>query len=126
MEWGLGRSKNTLISQMSDSSQQEAMKQEEEDEYFNGLLIPKIGSKWIPKDSEYRQVDTVVGIWDCTKTTRCIELEGGESTEDIGQIEICLYKDGDPLMMRWEEPLETFLSDWEPAPVTSTVTTDTI
>ena len=47
MEWGLGRSKNTLISQMSDSSQQEAMKQEEEDEYFNGLLIPKIGSKWI-------------------------------------------------------------------------------
>jgi len=109
---------------MSDSQQPEEKKQDG-DEYFNGLLIPKIGSKWINKDSEHRQVDTVIGIWDCTQNTRSVELEGGESKESSRQIEIRIHLDGHPPGIYWDEPLETFLADWEPVPVTKTTATDT-
>ena len=110
---------------MSDSSQPEAKKQEC-DEYFNGLLIPKIGSKWIEKDSVQINPHTVTDIWHLTTKTRHVQIEG-DATKDARQVEIRVHFDGDPPAIYWDMKLEQFLVYWEPAPMTSTdITTDTI
>lgn len=109
---------------MSDSQQPEEKKQEG-DEYFNGLLIPKIGSKWTEKDSVQRIPQTVTDIWHLTTKTRHVQIEG-EATKEMRQVEICVHLDGDSPAIYWNMKLEQFLDYWEPAPITlTTTTTDT-